>query len=98
MTVEYIIKRRPKYKIEYAKYHPMTDKKYPIGGYAPGSYQCKCTTCGGGFFGDKRAVQCEPCATAAKAKFDALSPEEQAEVERRNIEAYKLFISQNFIP
>lgn len=36
--------------------------KYPIGGYAPGSYLCNCTTCGERFTGDKRAVQCEPCA------------------------------------
>lgn len=40
----------------------MSDNKYPIGGYAPGNYTCKCTTCGERFMGDKRAVQCEPCA------------------------------------
>lgn len=40
----------------------MTDKKYPIGGYAPGSYRCQCRDCGGMFVGDKNAVQCEPCA------------------------------------
>lgn len=38
-------------------------QKYPIGGFAPGSYQCKCVTCKERFMGDKRAVQCEPCAT-----------------------------------
>jgi hypothetical protein len=38
------------------------ERKYPIGGYAPGSYTCKCSTCGKQFTGDKRAVQCEPCA------------------------------------
>lgn len=37
-------------------------KKYPIGGYAPGSYSCKCFTCNTMFMGDKRAHQCEPCA------------------------------------
>jgi len=37
-------------------------KQYPIGGYAPGSYSCTCVTCKTGFMGDKRAVQCEPCA------------------------------------
>lgn len=36
--------------------------KYPIGGYAPGNYMCNCTTCKADFFGDKLAVQCEPCA------------------------------------
>jgi len=38
-------------------------KKYPIGGYAPGNYTCNCVTCKKQFIGDKRAVQCEPCAT-----------------------------------
>jgi hypothetical protein len=37
-------------------------KQYPIGGYAPGNYTCTCITCKERFFGDKRAVQCEPCA------------------------------------
>lgn len=36
--------------------------KYPIGGHAPGNYMCNCTTCKTQFQGDKRAVQCEPCA------------------------------------
>ena len=37
------------------------EKKYPIGGYAPGSYQQKCS-CGTIYLGDKRSFQCEPCA------------------------------------
>jgi hypothetical protein len=37
-------------------------KQYPIGGYAPGYYDCTCTTCKTKFTGDKRAFQCEPCA------------------------------------
>jgi len=36
--------------------------KYPIGGYAPGLYSCVCVSCKKEFMGDKRAVQCEPCA------------------------------------
>jgi hypothetical protein len=36
--------------------------KYPIGGYAPGLYSCVCVSCEKEFMGDKRAVQCEPCA------------------------------------
>lgn len=36
--------------------------KYPIGGYADGNYMCNCVTCKKQFIGDKRAVQCEPCA------------------------------------
>lgn len=58
--------------------------KYPIGGYAPGNYHCKCCTCGNMFNGDKRAVQCEPCAVKDKAVFDALSPTEQEELIKRN--------------
>lgn len=65
------------------------EKKYPIGYYAPGNYQCKCCDCGGGFQGDKRAVQCEPCAVANKQKFDALSPDEQKELMQRNAEAMR---------
>lgn len=38
------------------------EPKYPIGGYAPGNYFCTCCICGDQFQGDKRAVQCEPCA------------------------------------
>jgi hypothetical protein len=41
------------------------EKKYPIGGYAPGNYTCKCCICSCNFQGDKRAVQCEPCAEKA---------------------------------
>jgi hypothetical protein len=48
-----------KYKIIIPQEEP---KKYPIGGYAPGFYSCKCVTCKKEFMGDKRAVQCEPCA------------------------------------
>jgi hypothetical protein len=40
----------------------MKDNKYPIGGYAPGDYLCFCVNCENPFKGDKRAVQCEPCA------------------------------------
>lgn len=43
----------------------MSDKKYPIGGYAPGFYTRTCCICKNEFQGDKRAVQCEPCATKA---------------------------------
>jgi hypothetical protein len=35
-------------------------KQYPIEGYAPGNYMCTCVICKQRFFGDKRAVQCEP--------------------------------------
>lgn len=41
---------------------PKQETKYPIGGFAPGNYMCNCVTCKTQFIGDKRAVQCEPCA------------------------------------
>src|ERR1044072_301725 len=49
------------------------EKKYPIGGYAPGDYWHKaCKTCSKEFTGDKRAWNCEPCGeitAAAEKKF-----------------------------
>lgn len=60
------------------------EKKYPIGGYAPGNYQCKCCRCGKQFVGDKRAVECEPCALISKELFDALPPAEQQALVANN--------------
>lgn len=34
-----------------------------VGGWAPGLYSGKCRTCDRGFFGDKRATECLPCAS-----------------------------------
>ena len=47
----------------------MEDKKYPVGGFAPGNYTCKCVSCKENFIGDKRAVQCENCGTKEKNKY-----------------------------
>jgi hypothetical protein len=58
-------------------------KKYPIGGYAPGNYRCTCVTCKTKFMGDKRAVQCEPCAikmTQEEPKQKIIASEEDAKV------------------
>lgn len=60
------------------------EKKYPIGGYAPGDYYCTCATCKTQFQGDKMAVQCEPCAVTAKERFDKLDPNEQELLIKRN--------------
>lgn len=54
-------------------------QKWPVGGYAPGSYWCKCHQCENTFTGDKRAFQCPDCVIrellsakeAAEAKIDA---------------------------
>ena len=40
----------------------MEERKYPIGGFAPGDYICRCVTCKKPYYGDKRATQCETCA------------------------------------
>jgi hypothetical protein len=37
-------------------------------GYAPGNYTCICFSCSGQFVGDKRAIQCERCATEKLAR------------------------------
>lgn len=72
----------------------MEDKKYPIGGYAPGNYMHRCCDCGVVFTGDKRAVQCESCAVNAKEKFDALSPDEQAAIVASNTAAVREMFSK----
>jgi hypothetical protein len=56
-------------------------KQYPIGGYAPGYYSCKCVTCQEVFQGDKRAVQCEPCAIKMTQKELVMLTQEQIEIE-----------------
>ena len=53
------------------------ERKYPIGGYAPGNYTCNCVTCKQEFMGDKYARQCEPCAIKMFAQQETL--EEAAE-------------------
>ena len=35
-----------------------------IGWWAPGMYSCRCVNCGRTYMGDKRSVQCYPCASA----------------------------------
>lgn len=39
-----------------------------IGLYAPGNYLCTCGICGEKFEGDKRAIQCKPCAELSAEK------------------------------
>jgi hypothetical protein len=38
------------------------ERPWPLGGYAPGNYTCKCVRCGNQFEGDKRAYECLECA------------------------------------
>lgn len=74
------------------------EKKYPIGGYAPGNYYGTCSTCNEEYQGDKRAFQCESCGTKSQKEYDALTDEEKEERIRKNIEAYNQFIKEHRDP
>jgi hypothetical protein len=54
-------------------------KVYPIGGFAHGNYNCTCVTCKKTFQGDKRAVQCEPCAIEMVSKKEESKPEKRCD-------------------
>lgn len=69
------------------------NKEYPINGFAPGFYSCKCVDCKKQFMGDKRAVQCEPCAT--KAKQEQLTEIPKEEIEERRNKAYTQELKPN---
>lgn len=43
-------------------------KAWPLAGYAPGNYHCKCAICETIFEGDKRAVMCLECAARSVNK------------------------------
>jgi predicted nucleic acid-binding Zn-ribbon protein len=72
----------------------MTERKYPVGGFAPGNYYCHCTSCGVRFRGDKRALQCEPCGIKSEEWFNSLTDEEKAEHTRKALEEYKKIFNQ----
>jgi hypothetical protein len=46
----------------------MDIKAWPLNGYAPGNYACKCITCNTSFVGDKRALTCLECAVIQAKK------------------------------
>lgn len=64
----------------------MEEIKYPVGGFAPGYYMCKCVNCKEEFKGDKRATQCEPCAI------------EMVKVKIRETENGGIEIDQDYLP
>jgi len=68
--------------------------KYPIGGFAPGNYSGKCANCKEEFIGDKRAVQCEPCAINAVNKSNTLS---MAELHKLKTALQKIKFSNDTI-
>jgi hypothetical protein len=62
-------------------------KQYPIGGHAPGDYWHKeCVTCKKEFFGDKRAVQCEPCAIEMVSTKVKVNDNGGFEIEKETLE------------
>jgi len=68
--------------------------EYPIGGFAPGNYQSNCTSCKQKFTGDKRAVQCEPCAINAVNKNNTLA---MAELHKLKTALQKIKFSNDTI-
>lgn len=51
--------------------YPIEDSELPaFGGWAPGSYLCRCVHCEKQFFGEKRSTSCATC--AYKDRQDAL--------------------------
>jgi hypothetical protein len=64
-------------------------EKYPIGGYAPGSYMCECVTCKKKFMGDKRAAQCEPCALEMVQMVKLFKKETVVEAAERYENSFK---------
>jgi hypothetical protein len=84
----------PDYKIIIPKEEP---KQYPIGGYATGNYTCTCVTCKQRFFGDKRAVQCEPCATEmVNTKIVKNNGGYQIEEPKQDLAFYQLDVGKEF--
>ena len=61
----------------------ISERTWPLGGYAPGNYLCKCLDCGEQFQGDKRAYQCLPC--AAWAEHDRRAEARQAPTDYSNL-------------
>lgn len=64
-------------------------EKYPICGYAPGSYWCECVTCKKKFMGDKRAAQCEPCALEMVKMVKLFKKETVVEAAERYENSFK---------
>lgn len=47
------------------------DERPPAGGWAPGTYLCKCEKCGDQFIGAKLSRQCSDCAYGTKPKIES---------------------------
>lgn len=49
-------------RCRYLEDEQIRDRKYPICGYAPGGYMCRCKDCSIIYDGDKRSWRCLDCA------------------------------------
>lgn len=47
---------------------------WPLIGYAPGEYSCRCSVCNEGFWGDKRAIHCLDCAVERANQIISAAP------------------------
>lgn len=62
----------------------LVKRAWPLGGFAPGDYLCKCQTCGQQFQGDKRAFQCLNCAAETVRHFLKSQASRIEELEAEN--------------
>jgi hypothetical protein len=61
-------------------------RAWPLNGYAPGGYTCKCSTCEKEFIGDKRAVVCLECAVLASKRLNTTLQSSLEAVKAENAE------------
>lgn len=64
-------------------------------GHENGSYYCKCLDCDADFVGHKRRHICRKCHYEAKARYDALTPEEQAAFDEKQNAEIRAFFKTN---
>lgn len=55
---------------------------WPVNGYAPGDYMCKCRSCGCTFQADKRAWNCLECAVHLLVSLDEEKEAPETEFEK----------------
>lgn len=76
-----------------------THRNFPLLGYAPGEYWCKCASCGGRFDGAKHASQCLDCAVGEtkaqiadlRARLQASQPDVKAGQLWRHVKTGELY-------
>jgi len=64
-------------------------------GHENGSYYCKCLDCDADFVGHKRRHICRKCHYEARARYDALTPEERAAFDEKRNAEIRVFFETN---